>query len=641
MLNGFLPVSKEDMNLLGWDDYDFLVITADAYVDHPSFAAAIISRVLENAGYRVAVLAQPDWHSAEQIKKMGRPRLGVFISGGNIDSMVNRYTAAKKPRSEDLYSPGGKVGSRPDRPTIVYSGRVREAFHDIPIIIGGLEASLRRFAHYDFWDNKVRRSIIFDSKADLISFGMGEHQTVDIASALKRGKNIKQITNIKGTAFVCSSAPKNAVVLPSFEKVRDDKNAYAVAAKIQHDEQDPIRGNVLCQQHGDKFLVQNVPSMPLSTAELDAVYSLPYTRTYHPSYQKDGGVPALSEVSFSLTSSRGCFGNCNFCAIAFHQGRIVQSRSHQSLLKEAEMLTQNPDFKGYIHDVGGPTANFRFPACDKQLKSGTCKDRQCLSPTPCKNLKADHRDYIELLGKLRKIKGVKKVFIRSGIRYDYLIYDKSDKFMNDLCEHHISGQLKVAPEHISPRVLSYMGKPNLKVYEKFVDNFHETNKKIGKEQYLVPYLISGHPGATLDDAIDLALYLKKHKLHPEQVQAFYPTPGTISTAMYYTGIDPLTMKKVYVPETTAEKNMHRALLQYYKPENYELVKSTLIKAGRQNLIGFSDSCLIKPTKEKNYVSNNTQRKNSFSKNKRPTQKRGRGSQSKGNFPRSRSNNRGR
>ncbi len=613
-MNDFLPVSAADMKKRGWDYYDFLFISGDAYVDHPSFGLAILSRLLEKEGYRVCILAQPDHKSNKDFLRFGRPRLGVLISGGVIDSMVNHYTAAKKRRSEDVYSPGGKKGLRPDRCTIVYANKVREVFGKIPVIIGGTEASLRRFAHYDYWSDSVRRSIIFDSQADFISFGMGERSIVEMANLLAEGVDPRQGRMPDGICYVSDEPPKGAVVLPSFEEVRDDKKAYALATKIEYDEQDPFRGKILAQKHGDKYVIQMPMSKPLSESELDRVYSLPYTREYHPMYEKDGGVPALEEVKFSVTSSRGCFGHCSFCAITFHQGRIVQARSHASILNEVKQMTWMPDFKGYIHDVGGPTANFRFPACKKQLKAGTCKDKQCLYPSVCKNADVSHEDYLSLLRKIRAVDKVKKVFVRSGIRYDYLIADKDDSFFRELCQYHVSGQLKVAPEHISPKVLYYMGKPGLDVYQKFCDKFYEINRDLGKEQYLVPYLMSSHPGSTLKEAIDLALYLKKNHLHPQQVQDFYPTPGTLSTAMFYTGIDPRTMKPVYVPKTYEEKSMQRALLQYSRPENYQTVKKALIMAGRRDLIGFGPDCLIKPERRNEQNGNNTRRKNTVSKN---------------------------
>lgn len=626
MAKDFLPITKEDMIKRGWDYYDFLFISGDAYVDHPSFGLAILSRLLEKEGYRVCILAQPDYKSVDDFLRFGTPRLGVLISGGVIDSMVNHYTAAKKRRSEDVYSPGGKAGLRPDRCTIVYANRVREAFGKIPVIIGGTEASLRRFAHYDYWSDSVRRSIIFDSQADYISYGMGERSIIELADMLAQGIDPKMGKVPDGVCYVSDDVPKGAVVLPSYEEVKSDKKAYALATKIEYDEQDPYRGKILAQKHGDKYIIQMPMSKPLSQNELDRVYALPYTKEYHPSYEKDGGIPAIEEVKFSVTSSRGCFGSCSFCAITFHQGRIVQARSHASILNEVKQMTWLPDFKGYIHDVGGPTANFRFPACKKQLKYGACKDRQCLYPDVCKNAEVDHSDYLELLRKIRAVDKVKKVFVRSGIRYDYLIKDKNDEFFRELCMHHVSGQLKVAPEHISPKVLSYMGKPGLDVYQRFCDKFYQINKEIGKEQYLVPYLMSSHPGSTLKEAIELAVYLKRNNIRPQQVQDFYPTPGTLSTAMFYTGLDPRTMKSVYVPKTYEEKAMQRALLQSSKPENYQTVKKALIQAGRRDLIGYGPDCLIKPER-RDTNGNNTGRKNVVRTNQ--------GTNKRGNAPSSR------
>jgi len=600
--NDFLPISKEDMKKRGWEQLDFLYISGDAYVDHPSFGHAIITRVLESKGYKVGIIAQPDWRSVDDFKRLGKPKLGILISSGNIDSMVNHYTVNKKPRSDDAYSPGGKAGYRPDRAVIVYCNRAREAYKDVPIIIGGIEASLRRFAHYDYWDDKVRRSIMVDSRADLLIYGMGEKQILSIADALNQGKKIHEITDIPGTVYVAGVPPANGdvVVIPGYEEVRADKRKYAEACRVQYEEQDPLRGRTIIQPHDNKYVVQNPPMMPLSRRELDAVYSLPYQRTYHPVYEKQGGVPAIKEVQFSVTSSRGCYGSCTFCALTFHQGRIVQSRSEASIINEVRNMTWHPDFKGYVHDVGGPTANYRNEACSKQLTSGTCKNRQCLYPTPCKNLHISHKEYLNLLRKLREIPKVKKVFIRSGIRYDYLIYDNDDEFFWELCRHHISGQLKVAPEHISPQVLKRMGKPSRSVYDRFVNKFYEINKKIGKEQYLVPYLMSSHPGSTLKEAVELAEYLRDIGYHPEQVQDFYPTPGTLATCMFYTGLDPRTMEKVYVPRSPKEKNMQRALLQYRRPENYELVYEALMKAGRKDLIGYGPKCLIRPKKSSSH-----------------------------------------
>lgn len=622
MTEQFLPVCKKDMTARGWSQPDFIFITADAYVDHPSFAAAILSRMLESYGFKVAIIAQPGFKNAEDIKKCGEPRLGVLISGGNIDSMVAHYTAAKRKRSEDLYSPGGKAGKRPDRPTIVYSKLAREAFPDKPILIGGIEASLRRFAHYDYWDDRVMPSVLVDSGADLLMYGMGERILKEVAFALNEGLDIRSLTYIDGTAFMADdiSYIDDAVLLPSYEETALDKKAYARSVAMEYAEHDFVRGKTVIQPHGKRFLVQNKPAAPLNRSELDRVFSLPFTREVHPMYEKQGGVPAIEEVKFSIISSRGCFGSCNFCALAFHQGRTVQSRSHKSIITEAKKLVNMPDFKGYINDVGGPTANFRAPACSAQLKRGVCKERQCLFPTPCKNMEVSHKEYIELLRELRSIDGIKKVFIRSGIRFDYLMADSDRTFLKELCEHHISGQLKVAPEHVSDNVLKLMGKPSNKVFQSFCKAYRETNEVLGKEQYLVPYLMSSHPGSTLADAVELALYLKKEGINPRQVQDFYPTPGTISTAMYYTGLDPRTMKPVYVARTPEEKAMQRALLQFRRPENYALVHKALIKAGRKDLIGFGKECLIRPKYNenknggKNY-GNDNRRKSSGNKNK--------------------------
>ncbi len=626
MVKDFLPVSKEDMEKRSWDELDFLYISGDAYVDHPSFGHAIISRVLEKHGYKVGIIALPDWHSTEDFKKLGRPKLGVLVSAGNIDSMVNHYTASKKKRSDDAYAPGNKAGQRPDRATIVYCNRIREAFGKIPVLIGGIEASLRRFAHYDYWDDKIRRSILFDSKADILMYGMGERQIVEIADCLAAGIDVKDITYVPGTCWISDTNDiDNSVEIPSFEECVESKKAYADSCRIQYYEQNPYIGKTIVQKHGDKYLVQNIPQEPLSTKELDAVYSLGYMKAYHPMYEEAGGIEAIKEVKFSLVSSRGCFGSCNFCALAFHQGRIVTARSQQSIINEAKQMIWDPEFKGYIHDVGGPTANFRKPACKNQLKYGACKNKQCLYPTPCKNMEIDHSEYLSLLRKLRELDGVKKVFIRSGIRFDYLINDKNDEFFNELCEHHVSGQLKVAPEHISDNVLKYMGKPKNSVYNKFSDKFYKINEKLGKKQYLVPYLMSSHPGSTLNDAISLALYLKKHGINPQQVQDFYPTPGTISTCMFYTGLDPFTMEKVYVPRTPKEKAMQRALLQYRNPDNHKLICEALRIAGREDLIGYSDGCLIRPKREewrKEKNGKDFRRKGSVTKNKGRAGKRG-------------------
>ena len=625
--NDFLPIDKLDMESRGIEQFDFIYVSGDAYVDHPSFANALICRLLESHGYTVGIISQPDWHSCEDFKRLGKPKYGFFVGAGNIDSMVNHYTAAKKKRNDDLYSPGGKSGYRPDRATVVYCNRIREAFgNKVPVIIGGIEASLRRFAHYDYWTDKVRRSILIDSCADLLIYGMGEHQTIEIANLLSSGVSVNDIKNVRGTVYKesdVSAILHEAVLVPSYDDVSGDKKDYALAIKLQYNEQDPYRGKTVIQLDRDKYIVQTPPSLPLTQEEMDKVYELPYTRTYHPVYEAFGGIPALNEVKFSITSSRGCFGACNFCALTFHQGRIISARSHESILRETELLTKLPDFKGYIHDVGGPTANFRQPSCKKQLKSGTCKEKQCLFPSPCKNLEVSHTDYVDLLRKIRKVSGVKKVFVRSGIRFDYLMYDKSDEFLAELCKHHISGQLKVAPEHISDRVLKHMGKPSVKVYNDFSLKYKKVNEKLGKKQFLVPYLMSSHPGSRLSDAIQLSEYLRDNKLNPEQVQDFYPTPGSISTCMYYTGINPITMENVYVPKTYEEKQMQRALLQYKRPENYDLVFKALTKEGRLDLIGDGPKCLIKSKRKgDNNYGKDFKRKGSIRKNKTGTQDRG-------------------
>lgn len=593
----FLPVSKQDMAERDWDSYDFLVITGDAYVDHPSFGPAIISRLLEHEGYRVAILAQPDWRKAESFTALGRPRLAVLISSGNIDSMVAHYTVAKRRRQDDAYSPGNKAGLRPDHAVVVYANKVREAFGDIPVVIGGLEASLRRFAHYDYWDDKVRRSVLLDSQADLLVYGMGETATKEIAARLASGTPIGEITDVRGTAFLADNPSACAypmVEVASFEAVAGDKRAYAEANMTEYREHDPIVGRAILQRHGRDLLVVNPPAMPLTTEELDLVAELPYVREPHPMYDSMGGVPAIEEVRFSVAHNRGCFGACNFCSLAFHQGRIISSRSHESVIREVTALTHHPGFKGYIHDVGGPTANFRRPACKKQLKAGLCKNRACLSPEACPNLDADHTDYLMLLRKLREIPGVKKIFIRSGIRFDYMMKDKSGEFFADLVKHHVSGQLKVAPEHCVNSVLDYMGKPHIEVYEKFRQKYERLNQKYGKEQYLVPYLMSSHPGCTLEDAVKLAEWLNKSGRQPEQVQDFYPTPGTLSTCMYYTGIDPRTMQPVFVPTNPHDKAMQRALMQWKRPEKRPLVLEAIHRTHREDLIGFGKHCLVRP-----------------------------------------------
>ncbi len=638
----FLPISESDMKRQGIERLDFVYIIGDAYVDHSSFGHAIISRILEAEGFSVGIISQPDWHSYEPFKALGEPRLGFLVSSGNIDPMVNHYTVSKKVRSNDMYSPGGKTGLRPDRATIVYCNRIREAYgKKIPIIIGGIEASLRRFAHYDYWSDKVRRSILIDSGADLLIYGMGEHQIVEIAQLLSMGVPVNEIKSVPGTVYIESAngvLPETSVTIPSFDDISKSKKLYAKAAKLQYEEQDAISGRPIVQMDNeDKLIVQLPPSPPLTTEELDRVYELPYEGTYHPIYEKDGGVPAIQEVEFSITSCRGCFGSCNFCALAFHQGRTVTSRSHDSILREAKKLTQRPNFKGYIHDVGGPTANFRTPSCQKQLKVGVCKNRQCLFPEPCKNLEVSHSDYLELLRKLRSLPKVKKVFVRSGIRFDYLLADKDTSFFRELCAHHISGQLRVAPEHISDNVLKFMGKPSNDVYEKFVEKFDKINARTGKKQFVVPYLMSSHPGSTLKDAVKLAEYLNKHRINPKQVQDFYPTPGSISTCMYYTGIDPRTMNSVYVPTDYKEKKMQRALLQYKNPDNYSLVLTALKKVNRLDLVGFGPTCLIKPSKGDLKNGNNTQRKNSVRTDKRKSKEGNRGAEGKRNSSRARRN----
>lgn len=609
--NPFLPISRKDMDELGIEQLDFVYVCGDAYVDHPAFGHAIISRVLESLGYTVGIIAQPDWSSTHDFMRLGAPRFAFLVSAGNIDSMVNHYTVNKKRRSDDLYSPGGKSGHRPDRATIVYCNRIREAFPGAQIIIGGIEASLRRFAHYDYWDNKVRRSILLDSRADCLTYGMGEKIIAQLADSLSSGIPAAD-TDIDGCCYIRKNTDflTDYIEIPSYEEVRDDKRKYALATKLEFDNQDSVTAKTLVQKHGDRYLVANPPMAPLEEGELDAVYELGYALTYHPIYKPLGGVPAIDEVKFSITHNRGCFGECNFCALTFHQGRAVRSRSVDSVVREARRLASLPDFKGYIHDIGGPTANFTHASCQKQLAKGTCTARRCLYPTPCKNLSADHSKYLRMLRAVRSIPGIKKVFIRSGIRYDYLLADKSDAFLRELCEHHVSGQLRVAPEHISDRVLALMGKPSAKVYDKFCARFDAASKRAGKEQYAVPYLMSSHPGSTLEDAIELALYTKRHRINPKQVQDFYPTPFTVSTCMYYTGINPLDMTKVYVPRGE-EKLMQRALLQYSDPANHNLVIKALKKAHREDLIGFGPDCLVRPRllkDEKKTTSNTKHRK---------------------------------
>ena len=592
--SAFLPVTRDDMTARGWDELDILIITGDAYVDHPSFGHAIIARWLEAHAFRVGIISQPDWRSTNDFARLGHPRLCVMLSAGNMDSMLNHYTASGKKRRDDNYSPGGIGGKRPDRATIVYSNRVRELWGDIPLIIGGIEASLRRFAHYDCWSDSVRRSILTDSRADLLVFGMGESASLEIARRLSDGEDISALRNIAGTCWKThdTSAAKDAVTLPSFNEVCADKAKFSEAFKLFYDENDALRGKRVIQDQGAWHVVQNRPSRPLSTAEMDKVYALPYARTWHPDYDASGGVPAFSEVKFSITTHRGCFGECGFCAIASHQGRIIQRRSDESIIREAQLLTKMPDFKGYIHDVGGPTANFTTPSCPESASRGSCKGRSCLYPEPCKNLRADHSDYLALLAKLRDIPGIKKVFIRSGIRYDYILADKNDEFLETLCRWHISGQLKIAPEHISDAVLRYMRKPPRKVTEEFIKRYREVNSRMGMKQFLVPYFISAHPGSSLKEAVELAEFIRASGLRPEQVQDFTPTPGSLSTCIYYTGIDPLTMKPVYVPRTHEERKMQRALLQYWLPENRDTVKKALIKTGRRDLIGKGPKALV-------------------------------------------------
>ncbi len=591
----FLPICKQDMLDAGYDQFDFVYVIGDAYVDHPSFGHAIISRILEYNGYSVGIISQPDWKDPQSIAIYGRPRLGFLVSGGNMDSMVNHYSVTKHRRKTDAFTPGGVMGKRPDYATIVYCNLIRRSYKDVPILIGGIEASLRRLGHYDYWSETMKRSILLDAQADLLMYGMGEKSIVEIADALNAGMDVKDITYIDGTVFKTDQLDESlpTIVLPAFEKLKENKKAYAESFKLQYGNCDPFTAKRLAEPYGKEFVVQNPPQKPLTQVEMDAVYALPYERTYHPSYQKAGGVPAIEEVKFSLVSNRGCFGACSFCALTFHQGRIIQTRSHESILAEAEEIVKDKDFKGYIHDVGGPTANFRHPACEKQLSKGACGGRQCLYPTPCKNMNADHSDYVALLRKLRKIPGVKKVFIRSGIRFDYLLADKRDTFFKELVQYHISGQLKVAPEHVSDAVLSRMGKPRNAVYNKFVDKYFALNKQFGMNQYLVPYLMSSHPGSTMQEAVELAEYIREMGYNPEQVQDFYPTPSTLSTVMYYTGLDPRTMEKVYVPTDPHEKAMQRALIQYRNPKNYYLVREALIAAHREDLIGSGPKCLIR------------------------------------------------
>ncbi|RHU53841.1 YgiQ family radical SAM protein [Coprococcus sp. AF38-1] len=621
MERDYLPICMEDMKKRGWTQADFVFVIGDAYVDHPSFGPAIISRLLERYGYKVCMIAQPDWKNDKSIDVFGRPRLGFLVCGGNMDSMVNHYSVSKKRRQKDAYSPGGEMGLRPDYATTVYCNLIRRTYKDVPIIIGGIEASLRRMAHYDYWSDKLKHSILVDSSADILSYGMGEHSMIEIAEALDSGIDVKDITFVRGTCYRTkdiSGAPEDSIILPDYDSLSKDRLEYARSFYTQYINTDPYSAKTLVEGYGNRgYVVQNPPAYPLTQMEMDDVYDLPYMNNYHPIYEEAGGIPAISEIKFSLTSNRGCFGGCSFCALTFHQGRIIQTRSHESLIKEAERMTHDPDFKGYIHDVGGPTANFRHKSCAKQDKYGVCTNKQCLFPEPCRNLKVDHKDYVELLRKLEAVPGVKKVFIRSGIRFDYVMADSSDEFLKELCEKHISGQLRVAPEHVSDNVLRMMGKPQNSVYEKFIDRYKRVNAKTGKQQYVVPYLMSSHPGSTLKEAVELAEYVRDIGYMPEQVQDFYPTPSTISTCMYYTGVDPRTMKPVYVPHNPHEKAMQKALMMYRKPENYDLVKEALIKAGRQDLIGFDKKCLIAPRKMDRKCEHQGQRsygKNDKSKN---------------------------
>ncbi len=594
----FLPISMDDMKKRGWNQCDFVFVTGDAYVDHSSFAVAVISRLLERYGYKVGIIAQPDWKDIDSFKKLGEPRLGFLVNSGNIDSMVNHYTTFRKKRSTDAYSPGGKSGLRPDRAVTVYSNRIREAYKNVPIIIGGIEASLRRLSHYDYWSDSIRRSVLLDSGADLLIYGMGEKSMIEVAEALESGIPIGEITFINGTVYKTKDKerPYNPIFLPAYSQVISSKKEYGESFRIQYENTDSITGRILVEQYDTVYVVQNPPMASLTMQELDDVYDLDYMMDYHPIYKYSGGIPALAEIKFSITSVRGCFGGCNFCALNFHQGRVVQGRSHESILKEVERMKNDKDFKGYIHDVGGPTANFRIRACKKQEKYGVCMNRECLTPVKCRNLQVDHSDYIELLRKIRKVDGIKKVFVRSGIRYDYAIYDNSDEFIKELCRYHVSGQLRTAPEHVSESVLKLMGKPSITTYNQFVKKFYDVSRKINKEQYIVPYFISSHPGSHLKDAIELAEYIRDMGYTPEQVQDFYPTPGTLSTCMYYTGFNPLTGEEVYVPKGDEEKRMQRALLQYNRKENYSLVLKALKKENRYDLIGYDSKCLIRPRK---------------------------------------------
>lgn len=630
----FLPMNIKEVKARGWNEVDFVYVMGDSYVDHPSFGAAIITRVLEDCGYKVAVLSQPDWKNDADFLQFGKPRLGFFITAGNIDSMVAHYTVAKRKRSDDAYTAGGKNGKRPDRAVTVYSNIIRRLYPDSVIIIGGLEASLRRFAHYDYWKNTVMPSVLFDSKADIISYGMGELQTIEMAKRLSEGYPVEALYDIRGICYAVKTSdyvPKTVVELPSYERVCESKKDYAIAARKELEEADAVRGKTLIQRHGNCILIQNPPMQPLDTKQLDYVYSLPYERWYPQCYEKLGGVPGIQEVLFSITHNRGCFGACNFCSLAFHQGRAVTVRSKQSVIDEAKSFLNDKRFKGYISDVGGPTANFRLPSCEKQKKAGLCKSRKCLAPTPCPNMQVSHTEYLDILRELRKLDGIKKVFIRSGIRFDYLMEDQSDEFFEELVKYHISGQLRVAPEHCSAAVLDRMGKPHIETYKKFCDKFYKLTGRMSKDQYIVPYLMSSHPGSTLKDAVELALFCKRENIHPKQVQDFYPTPGTISTCMFYTGIDPYTMKEVYVPKTEEEKSMQRALLQYFIPENKQKVIKALIKAGRKDLIGYDSKCLVQPmSNQNNYKGNNKGQKSSYNSNKNNSRNRN-GKQTKDKF----------
>lgn len=630
----FLPMNIKEVKARGWDEVDFVYVMGDSYVDHPSFGAAIITRVLEDCGYKVAVLSQPDWKNDADFLQFGKPRLGFFVTAGNIDSMVAHYTVAKRKRSDDAYTAGGKNGKRPDRAVTVYSNIIRRLYPDSVIIIGGLEASLRRFAHYDYWKNTVMPSVLFDSKADIISYGMGELQTIEMAKRLSEGYPVEALYDIRGICYAVKTSdyvPKTVVELPSYERVCESKKDYAIAARKELEEADAVRGKTLIQRHGNFILIQNPPMQPLDTKQLDYVYTLPYERWYPQCYEKLGGVPGIQEVLFSITHNRGCFGACNFCSLAFHQGRAVTVRSKQSVIDEAKSFLNDKRFKGYISDVGGPTANFRLPSCEKQKKAGLCKSRKCLAPTPCPNMQVSHTEYLDILRELRKLDGIKKVFIRSGIRFDYLMEDQSDEFFEELVKYHISGQLRVAPEHCSAAVLDRMGKPHIETYKKFCDKFYKLTGRMSKDQYIVPYLMSSHPGSTLKDAVELALFCKRENIHPKQVQDFYPTPGTISTCMFYTGIDPYTMKEVYVPKTEEEKSMQRALLQYFIPENKQKVIKALIKAGRKDLIGYDSKCLVQPmSNQNNYKGNNKGQKSSYNSNKNNSRNRN-GKQTKDKF----------